>query len=645
MEQDQEQKHVCKFCNKSFLCGRSLGGHMRSHMTMNSAETEEKRNKRKVPPFNGGSNSNSYMDIEVGGHASYGLRENPKKTWRLSDSSDGTLWQEKICKECGKGFQSWKALFGHMRCHSERDRVSHSFEDDSGTSGNQKLVMDSQSDNEAAAPRRRRRSRRPRYKTNKTSSFSLTNASSSVSEIEHEQEEVAMCLMMLSKDVGNWGGLISVTESSDNNSVVLEARSSCLDKRITKKKGTNLVCYSGGTVKMKKPRDKKLESGVSDSENVRFEKEQFEFGISGSGFLRDELKKVELEVSVDGFLRDDEVKNPKLDDESGFEVSDDTELGKDLCNRNRVKCTEAELERDLIKDAGFNQEDSGSRKCNSSKRTRRDSYDRELGGNSCKNIKYDAPDTEIYKDAEKKNKFECTTCSKIFHSYQALGGHRASHKKTKGCVASKFENSENSIGTNISPEPAADSKLTKFCSNENPIDQDVAGSAETINGSKKSKGHECPICFKVFPSGQALGGHKRSHLVGGSGARSNQTIVIQQQLPEFHDLLDLNLPAPIEEETNGHVSYDSSEETLESAIYSEGTFVKMKSIMGIIVQLLDDDPLYDRCTQALCKTIRCAQNWAVKEAIRQFGTDPDRYADESALLSLHFVGFGVVHGI
>ncbi|KAE8711071.1 hypothetical protein F3Y22_tig00110303pilonHSYRG00127 [Hibiscus syriacus] len=67
--------------------------------------------------------------------------------------------------------------------------------------------------------------------------------------------------------------------------------------------------------------------------------------------------------------------------------------------------------------------------------------------------------------------FECKTCNRQFQSFQALGGHRASHKKLKLGEA----DGENQ------PSPI------------------------------KPKTHECSICGLEFAIGQALGGHMRRH--------------------------------------------------------------------------------------------------------------------------------------
>ncbi|KAF5782107.1 putative transcription factor C2H2 family [Helianthus annuus] len=62
--------------------------------------------------------------------------------------------------------------------------------------------------------------------------------------------------------------------------------------------------------------------------------------------------------------------------------------------------------------------------------------------------------------------FRCKTCNKPFQSFQALGGHCASHKRLK-------------VSDGRSP--------------------------------MKPKTHECSVCGQEFALGQALGGHMRRH--------------------------------------------------------------------------------------------------------------------------------------
>ena len=66
-------------------------------------------------------------------------------------------------------------------------------------------------------------------------------------------------------------------------------------------------------------------------------------------------------------------------------------------------------------------------------------------------------------DRATERAFVCKTCGRVFSSFQALGGHRASHKKPR------------------------------------------------LDGDIKPKLHGCSICGLEFAIGQALGGHMRRH--------------------------------------------------------------------------------------------------------------------------------------
>ena len=106
--------------------------------------------------------------------------------------------------------------------------------------------------------------------------------------------------------------------------------------------------------------------------------------------------------------------------------------------------------------------------------------------------------------------FVCKTCGRVFPSFQALGGHRASHKKPR-------------------------------------LDGDGTGDL-------KPKLHGCSICGLEFAVGQALGGHMRRHraMAAGGGAMP-PVLAIEKHGAGSNDVvvggsiklglwLDLNLP-------------------------------------------------------------------------------------------------------
>lgn len=131
---------------------------------------------------------------------------------------------------------------------------------------------------------------------------------------------------------------------------------------------------------------------------------------------------------------------------------------------------------------------------------------------------------ESYKGKEvvEKGTFQCKACKKVFNSHQALGGHRASHKKVKGCFASKIEglnddenvDDQDSIQEDQEPPPPPEPDTT-------------LRPTPSASARKRTKMHECSVCRRVFSSGQALGGHKRCHWL--------TTSTDNAFIPNFHD--------------------------------------------------------------------------------------------------------------
>ncbi|KAJ4872843.1 C2H2-like zinc finger protein [Raphanus sativus] len=177
METIVEKEYVCKFCNKKFPSGKSLGGHIRIHTSLHS-------------------NSNS------------GKKPKKKNKKRLVDQREITALkhQQLCCRECGKGFDSLKDLWNHMDCwYCE--------------------VEKSDTETSSSSPTRKR--------SKKQSSSESFSFSYSACEIEEEHKNTALSLMMMSMDPRGLTLVVkSLVAQLPHNSEILETKLSSGEQQL-----------------------------------------------------------------------------------------------------------------------------------------------------------------------------------------------------------------------------------------------------------------------------------------------------------------------------------------------------------------------------------------------------------------------------
>lgn len=93
MEAAGNNKRKCNHCNRWFPNGKSLGGHMKSHLSLTNP---------KGTPGAGGTSSKP---------------QKKRKAPLISSSTGEEEDHEYKCKVCGKGFQCWRSYLGHIRWH------------------------------------------------------------------------------------------------------------------------------------------------------------------------------------------------------------------------------------------------------------------------------------------------------------------------------------------------------------------------------------------------------------------------------------------------------------------------------------------------------------------------------------------------
>ncbi|KAG8049106.1 hypothetical protein GUJ93_ZPchr0009g609 [Zizania palustris] len=124
----------------------------------------------------------------------------------------------------------------------------------------------------------------------------------------------------------------------------------------------------------------------------------------------------------------------------------------------------------------------------------------------------------------------CSVCGKAFASYQALGGHKASHRKPQSPPPAAPEVKEEE--EEMKPATPAPSSSAVKPSSSAPCE--AAGA---------SRAHECNVCGRTFTTGQALGGHKRCHYDGNIGSAAASKTAKSAAAVAASRGFDLNLPA------------------------------------------------------------------------------------------------------
>ncbi|KAG7616249.1 putative transcription factor C2H2 family [Arabidopsis thaliana] len=154
-----QNKHKCKLCSKSFCNGRALGGHMKSHLVSSQSSARKKL---------GDSVYSSSSSSSDGKALAYGLRENPRKSFRVfnPDPESSTVYNSETETEPESGDPVKKRVRGDVsKKKKKKAKSKRVFEN----SKKQKTVHES------------------------------PEPASSVSDGSPEQD-LAMCLMMLSRD-------------------------------------------------------------------------------------------------------------------------------------------------------------------------------------------------------------------------------------------------------------------------------------------------------------------------------------------------------------------------------------------------------------------------------------------------------------
>ncbi|CAL5405196.1 unnamed protein product [Camellia sinensis] len=486
--QKNDQPRVCNVCNKWFSSGKALGGHMRVHVQPNKELSVKKLKPKKI-------HRQELLDL-------------PEKT-----DTDNAI-DSPTCSLCGKNFPSMKSLFGHMRCHPEREwrgiqpppppaaaknSSSSSSLSNFATTSEPRKVFDDEIDLDGAMaipireidltkalPGWSVKARRGRRSL--TASAVVRPTLEEEEEEEEKLQDAVQDLMMLAHGDSldsEPSGLthnkhrVDVSEATNSNSLtnkaeiedmncVLESKNSPMKPRIDSPRP--VVRYPV----------KKLRID---------ERRPIDGGSNSNGMLVKILNKGKRKAVF----------------EAKYDPGKTVGLGHEWVNVDWLGQEDDESD---CKTSDGNTKPLMMMK---SKKRRKKLKLRDL-----ESVQDAAPADQVSIPIETatpppppppSDKYKCSTCDKCFPTHQALGGHRSSHNKVKNSLTIDEPLDDQYQYPPDAPNPIGQVDETK-------VEEGGGSSSKVAVAVAEIPNHQCKICGKIFSTGQALGGHQRCHWYG-----------------------------------------------------------------------------------------------------------------------------------
>ncbi|GMH05890.1 hypothetical protein Nepgr_007730 [Nepenthes gracilis] len=465
----------CVICDKQFISGKALGGHMRIHAQFHKFKGDH-LGVKKV-------HHHHRRNLKFQYHHDF---PKAKKSMASSNDFPDLMRNRKpTCSLCNKSFPSMKSLFGHMRCHPEREwrgmqPPAAAARNSSSSTVSDAITRKTDDQIDSTTTTSTRTSGSPVDLLQSISGWSVTatrgrkTSTSAASALETDNQILDTAVYSLM--------LLGCADNRNLNAsypTVVELETDCESPAQSNLHGEigdrDRLCDYYISSKTKKRKVEQTKPG----RRLNSRSEMQEIDERDTGNTKKWAAAVVLERTVD---REDSV---------GFEFvvdkSNDTNIQGHRQEEEEVDAAE--------------KNESGTKL----KRKRRMMKLRDLQS-VAGSTTIDAGD----------GKYRCSTCHRCFPTYQALGGHRSSHYNFRNSFVEESDaNAAVEREQNFEGAAAAAAGWTASAEADTRMAiSTAAGATTTISTEAAAAAHLCTICNKSFPSGQALGGHKRCHWAG-----------------------------------------------------------------------------------------------------------------------------------